>query len=92
MNLKDVKASPLAKGKSELIKRLNGGHLSTKQAILAKCFECCNGYIDGKVDCGIEDCALYEYMPFGKIRYKSEVKSKLGKKNANIAKFFKQNT
>ena len=91
MNIKDVKNSPLAIGRKELIARMNGKHLTTKQSILAKCYECNNGYIDGKNDCKIEDCALYEYMPFGKIKYKSEAKIAIGKKNASVSKFFKQN-
>lgn len=75
MTKKDIVDSPQAKGKRELLKRLDGGHLTTKQAILANCFECCNGYVDGKVDCEIDNCALYEYMPYGKIQYKNATRS-----------------
>ena len=92
MKLEDVKTSPLCTGRNELIKRMENKHLTTKQAILGKCYECMNGYIDGKEDCEMDNCALYEYMPFGKIQYKSESRVRMGKKNANIAKFFKQDT
>ncbi|MBW2543950.1 MAG: hypothetical protein JRD43_00480 [Deltaproteobacteria bacterium] len=53
-----------ARGKAELLKYLEGGRLTRKEAMLAKCFECCNGYADGKADCGIESCPIYPYMPF----------------------------
>jgi len=53
-----------AKGKRELLSYLEGGRLTRKEVMLAKCYECCNGYADGKVDCGIESCPLYPYMPF----------------------------
>lgn len=35
-----------------------------KQAILAKCHECCGYYTDGKFDCEVRKCPLYEYMPY----------------------------
>ena len=53
-----------AQGKTELLKYLGEGKVTRKEAILAKCYECTNGYADGKVDCGIESCPLYPYMPF----------------------------
>ena len=56
-----------AKGNKELIKYLNGGKLSPKQMILAKCFECMGNYADGKVDCALNDCPLYPMMPYGKL-------------------------
>ena len=54
-----------AQGKTELLKYLGDGKVTRKEAMLAKCYECTNGYADGKVDCGIESCPLYPYMPFG---------------------------
>ena len=53
-----------ARGKRELLKYLDGGRLTRKQAMLAKCFECCNGYSDGKTDCRVRLCPLYAFMPY----------------------------
>ena len=51
-------------GRKHLIAHMEGKRLSFKQAILAKCYECMNGFIDGKQDCRIFDCPLYPFMPF----------------------------
>ena len=64
MKIEDVKRSPLSKGRKEYIKYLEGGRLTRGQAIFAKCFECMNGFCDGKVDCECGDCPLYGYMPY----------------------------
>jgi hypothetical protein len=53
-----------AKGGKELKKHLNGDRLTQRQMILAACYSCMNGYLDGKVDCGIKDCPLYPLMPY----------------------------
>jgi hypothetical protein len=53
-----------AKGRAELIKHRSGKKLSYKQAVLAKCNECCGFYADGKLDCQIPDCPLYGFMPY----------------------------
>jgi len=37
------------------------------QAMEAKCFECCNGYIDGRIDCKVTSCPLYPWMPYAKV-------------------------
>jgi len=71
-----------AKGREEIKKYLAGGKLTQRQAILGKCYDCCGGYADGKVDCGIPDCTLYPYMPFGKA-WKGRVKNH---KQAEMAK------
>ena len=42
-----------------------GKSLTPRQAILAKCSECTCHYVDGREDCGIPDCTLYPYMPYG---------------------------
>jgi len=65
MILSDVEKYGLtAQGKRELLKYLTSERLTRKEAMLAKCYECMNGYADGKVDCGIESCPMYPYMPF----------------------------
>ncbi len=53
-----------AKGRAELIKYRDGKKLSYKQSALAKCYECCGFYADGKLDCLIPDCPLYGCMPY----------------------------
>jgi hypothetical protein len=30
----------------------------------AKCYECCNNFVDGRVDCCMFDCSLYYWMPY----------------------------
>ncbi len=45
---------------------------SMKKAILAKCKDCMCDYIDGRLDCEIEDCSLYFWMPYGKLRKKDK--------------------
>lgn len=55
-----------AKGRKELINHLSGERLTARQAILAKCYECMGLYVDGKVDCEIQDCPLYPFMPYRK--------------------------
>ncbi len=74
MRIESIKRSPLASGKSELLAHMQGETTSRAEAMKAKCFECCNGYIDGKVDCGIPDCPLYPWMPFNS----SGVRAKAG--------------
>ncbi len=64
MRIETIARSPLAQGKDELLAHMHGKTTSRSEAMKAKCFECCNGYIDGKVDCGIKDCPLYPWMPF----------------------------
>jgi hypothetical protein len=40
---------------------------SLKAAILAKCHDCSGHYQDGRVDCGVNVCSLYAYMPYRKL-------------------------
>ena len=62
-----------ALGGKELNKHIDGGKLTLKQMIRAKCFECCGNYADGKDDCYLPDCPLYPMMPYG-VAYRSRVK------------------
>jgi hypothetical protein len=59
-----IKDAPLAKGKKEYLKYLKGGRLSAKQAILANCYVCMGYFSDGKDDCKIKSCSLYDFMPY----------------------------
>jgi len=51
-------------GRQVLKKHNEGKKLTYKQAVLAKCYECTCGYVDGRFDCRIQDCPLYPYMPY----------------------------
>jgi hypothetical protein len=53
-----------AQGGKEMRKHEMGGRLTHRQAILAKCYECANGYFDGKEDCAIPLCPLHPFMPY----------------------------
>ena len=65
MKLKDVlNYGSQSKGQSELIKHLHGEVLTRTQAMSAKCYECCNGYIDGRTDCRVSSCPIYGFMPY----------------------------
>jgi hypothetical protein len=55
-----------ARGRNELKRHLEGGKLTFKQAILAKCYDCMGFYVDGKADCAIPECPLYPVMPYRK--------------------------
>jgi len=54
-----------AKGAREFDKFASGKSLTTKEAILAKCYDCACSYTDGKIDCMIDTCPLYQFMPYG---------------------------
>ncbi len=51
-----------AKGGKELRAHLVGRRLTQRKQILAKCYDCTGGYVDGKEDCGILNCPLYPLM------------------------------
>ncbi len=53
-----------ARGRKELYRYMNGEKLTYKEGVLAKCFECMAGYVDGTQDCQIEGCPLYPNMPY----------------------------
>lgn len=53
-----------ARGGNELQKHLMGERLTQRQMILAKCYDCMNGYLDGKLDCEIKECPLYPLMQY----------------------------
>lgn len=73
MEKEDVLNGKRARGRKELLRAMNGFRLTRGEAILAKCYECMNGYIDGTFDCGITDCPLHPYMPYRGKQPKNEV-------------------
>jgi hypothetical protein len=64
MRLDDVSTWPLARGKKEYMKYLQGERITTGQAVLANCYSCMCGYTDGKTDCGNKSCPIYPFMPY----------------------------
>ena len=58
----------LSSGRRFLVRHVEGGRNTCLQAIKAKCHECCGGFADGRVDCEIETCPLYRWMPYRKSR------------------------
>lgn len=73
------KNGKLARGKTEYLKYLRGEVLSRREAMLAKCFDCCCFYIDGKVDCITVSCPMYDFMPF---REQKRIKAPRSEKQA----------
>ena len=53
-----------SRGKSTYLRYLDGERLTQREAILAKCAECCGGYQDGRLDCRMPACPLYPFMPY----------------------------
>lgn len=41
---------------------------SMVKAIKSKCKDCMSDYVDGRLDCDSDNCSLYYWMPYGKIR------------------------
>ena len=58
------KVGMASRGRAELINYLSTGKGTARQVILAKCYDCCGYYADGRVDCKLETCPLYPYMPY----------------------------
>lgn len=53
-----------ARGRSEIIKHIDGKRLTQRQAILAKCYDCSGYFADGKLDCKMPHCPIYPWMPY----------------------------
>ena len=60
----------LSKGKRHLIKHLEGGKLSRSEAMQAKCYDCMGYFSDGRQDCMVENCPMFNFRPYkdGKTR------------------------
>lgn len=52
---------------------------STTKAIREKCQDCCSGYQDGRLDCEIEDCSLYYFMPYGRLKKERKLQKQSNK-------------
>ena len=55
---------PRTSGRTHYMRYLKGEKLTHKEAMLAKCAECWNGYEDGKEVCTDPLCPLYQFMPY----------------------------
>ena len=51
-------------GRRFYIKFLKKETITRKEAMLAKCAECCSGYMDGMFDCEVNTCPMYPFMPY----------------------------
>lgn len=80
-----------ARGRKELLKYLNGEKLSPTQTILAKCYECCNYFRDGRLDCGVDACPNYAYMPYNPNRPK-RTRNLTAEQRAEVRERFKKAT
>lgn len=70
-SIKDIENFGIrAKGQAERIKFLQGGNVTRAEAMLAHCYDCCGGYVDGAKSCEIETCSMYAYMPYRKDKAK----------------------
>ncbi len=54
-----------------------GKRPSMLKAVREKCKSCMCDYVDGRLDCEIEDCSLYFWMPYGKVKRKKNELSKI---------------
>ena len=41
---------------------------SMSKAIRAKCADCMNNFADGRLDCEVDKCSLYYFMPYGTLK------------------------
>lgn len=64
MNKESAERGAVSKGKSLMLEHLAGKTLSPRQAMAAKCFDCMGGYADGRIDCKMDHCSLYPWMPY----------------------------
>ena len=62
--IKEYEGNPSSAGRTQYLRYLHGEELTYREAVLAKCAECCCGYVDGRYDCGISACPLHQHMPY----------------------------
>lgn len=61
---REYESNPVSSGRTQYLRYLKGEKLTYMEAVHAKCAECCGGYVDGRHDCGISACPLYQFMPY----------------------------
>ena len=57
-----------SRGRKFLLAHYDGERLTASQAIIAKCCDCMCYHTDGRIDCELDHCPLYPWMPFKKTR------------------------
>lgn len=62
--VKQYEDCPTSSGRTQYLRYLRDEKLTYMEAVLAKCAECNLGYADGRYDCGIPACPLYQFMPY----------------------------
>jgi len=62
--IKEYMDYPVSSGRTQYLRFLQGEKLTYMEGVLAKCAECCCGYEDGRRDCGVPTCPLYQFMPY----------------------------
>lgn len=62
--IKSLHLAPKSAGKGHLQRHLKGERLTQRQAILAKCCDCMGFHVDGRTDCLMKSCSLYNWMPY----------------------------
>lgn len=61
--------SPVSTGRTQYLRFLKGEKLTFREALLAKCAECCAFYADGRYDCEVFSCPLHIFMPYQGVYY-----------------------
>lgn len=75
---------PQTPGMVYLRKYWTGTTLTRKQAIIATCAECNGFYVDGRRDCEIDRCPLYQWMPYrmGRKKYSTSASQNISAADA----------
>jgi uncharacterized protein (DUF2461 family) len=81
--IREVEKAPLAKGKAEYLRWLEGEKLSRKQAMDANCYVCMGYYADGKMACTVMLCPMRDYMAYNPKRIKRQVSEEQKKASAD---------
>lgn len=53
-----------SRGKTQMLRHLNGEKLTRNQSISAKCFDCMGWYQDGRLDCRMPNCPLFPFRSY----------------------------
>lgn len=82
--INEVQTWPRRVGKPEYLAFLRGEYLSPKKRILATCYYCNNGYVDGASDCQNSDCPLHRVMPYRGKRPKFDEETAAGRNGGGV--------
>lgn len=76
-----IQSLPRHVGKAEYIKFLHGEHLTYRERIIANCYRCCTGFVDGFADCQNPLCPL-----FGVFNFRENTKKRVSRKSQKAAR------